>query len=175
MPAAYGAQEGGEPEPARLPGELAFCALLLLLSLFLLWQAYGISGFESLTSAGTFPMLAAATLVVTGTVFCWQSLRRGPADFGGQGNWQAFAVQVTPPIWMGFTVAVCLYMLALPRLGFLGASFLFLLLSMRLLGSQRWLLNVGVSVAALAAIYGVFQTIFSVVLPKGSWLQSLFR
>ena len=175
MPAAPDAQEGGEPGPARLPGELAFCALLLLLSLFLLWQAYGISGFESLTSAGMFPMLAAATMVVTGAVFSWQSLRRGPADFSGQGNWQAFVAQVTPPIWVGFTVAVCLYMLALPRLGFLGASFLFLLLSMRLLGSHRWLLNVGVSVATLAAIYGVFQTIFSVVLPKGSWLQNLFR
>ena len=168
------AQEGGETaRPKRPPGELTFCALLLLLSLFLLWQAYGISGFESLTSAGMFPMLASATMVVTGAVFVRQSLRRGPAQ--SDGHWQAFVAQVTPPIWLGSALAVCLYMLALPRLGFLGASFLFLLLSMRLLGSQRWLLNVGVSVVTLAAIYGVFQTIFSVVLPKGSWLQNLFR
>jgi putative tricarboxylic transport membrane protein len=126
------AQEGGETaRPKRPPGELAFCALLLALSLFLLWQAYGISGFESLTSAGMFPMLASATMVVTAAVFVRQSLRRGPANVSGQGNWQAFVVQITPPIWVGFTVAVCLYMLALPRLGFLGASFLFLLLSMR--------------------------------------------
>ena len=40
MPAAPDAQEGGEPGPVRLPGELAFCALLLLLSLFLLWQDF---------------------------------------------------------------------------------------------------------------------------------------
>jgi putative tricarboxylic transport membrane protein len=106
-------------------------------------------------------------------VFVRQSLRRGPAQ--SDGHWQAFVAQVTPPIWLGSALAVCLYMLALPRLGFLGASFLFLLLSMRLLGSHRWLLNVGVSAASLAAIYGVFQTIFSVVLPKGSWLQNLFR
>jgi putative tricarboxylic transport membrane protein len=98
MLAAPDAQEGGEPEPALLPGELAFCALLLLLSLFLLWQAHGISGFESLSSAGMFPMLAAATMVVTGAVFSWQSLRRGPANVSGQGNWQAFVVQITPPI-----------------------------------------------------------------------------
>ncbi len=167
-------QEGGEPgPPRRLPGELAFCALLLGLSLFLLWQAYGISGFESLTSAGMFPMLASATMVVTGAVFVRQSLRRGPAQSAGQ--WQAFVAQVTPPIWLGFALAVCLYMLALPRLGFVGASFLFLLLSMRFLGSRRWWLNAGLSAASLAAIYVVFQTIFSVVLPQGSWVQALFR
>lgn len=169
-------QEGGEPgPPRRLPGELAFCALLLALSLFLLWQAYGISGFESLTSAGMFPMLATATMVVTGAVFVVQSLRRGPADSSGRGHWQSFVARVTPPIWFGFTLAVCLYMLALSRLGFVGASFLFLLLSMRLLGSRRWLLNASVSAASLAAIYVVFQTIFSVVLPQGSWVQAVFR
>ena len=168
------AQEGSEPvPPQRPPGELAFCVLLLALSLFLLWQAYGISGFESLTSAGMFPMLASATMVVTGAVFVGQSLRRGPAQ--SDGHWQAFVAQVTPPIWLGFALAVCLYMLALPRLGFVGASFLFLLLSMRLLGSRRWWLNAGLSAASLAAIYVVFQTIFSVVLPQGSWVQAVLR
>jgi putative tricarboxylic transport membrane protein len=152
---------------------LAFCVLLLALSLFLLWQAYGISGFESLTSAGMFPMLATATMVVTGAVFVRQSLRRGPSESAG--TRQAFVAQVTPPIWVGFTLAVCLYMLALPRLGFVGTSFLFLLLSMRLLGSRRWLLNAGVSAASLAGIYVVFQTIFSVVLPQGSWVQAMLR
>ena len=174
MSAPPGAQEGGETAPPRRPpGELAFCVLLLALSLFLLWQAYGISGFESLTSAGMFPMLASATMVVTGAVFVAQSLRRGRAESAG--HWQAFVAQVTPPLWLGSALAVCLYMLALPRLGFIGASFVFLLLLMRLLGSQRWLLNVGVSAASLAGIYAVFQTIFSVVLPQGTWVQAVFR
>jgi putative tricarboxylic transport membrane protein len=53
----------------RLPGELTFALLLIGLSLFLLWQAYGISGFESLTSAGAFPMVAAAVMLVT-AVLC---------------------------------------------------------------------------------------------------------
>jgi putative tricarboxylic transport membrane protein len=170
-------QAAGEPSsPTRLPGELVFTALLLALSFFLLWQAYGISGFESLTSAGMFPMLAAATMVVTGVIFLRQTLSRGAADPSEDGGLTAaFLVKITPPVWVGFTLAVCLYMLALPRLGFIGASFVFLLLSMRLLGSRRWLLNLGVSAASLAAIYVVFQTIFSVVLPKGSWLQAIFR
>jgi putative tricarboxylic transport membrane protein len=80
---------------------------------------------------------------------------------------------MTPPAWLGLTLAVCLYMLALPKLGFVLASFLFLLLSMRLLGSQRWLLNVVVSALSLAAVHLVFRTLFSVVLPQGSWLKAV--
>jgi hypothetical protein len=49
----------------RLPGELTFTVLLLLGSLFLLYQAYGISGFESITSAGMFPMLSALVMAFT--------------------------------------------------------------------------------------------------------------
>ncbi len=37
---------------SRLPGETAFTVILLLVSAFMLWTAYGISGFESLSSAG---------------------------------------------------------------------------------------------------------------------------
>jgi putative tricarboxylic transport membrane protein len=45
---------------------------------------------------------------------------------------------------------------------------------MRLLGSRRWSVNLGVSALSLAAIYLVFQTVFSVVLPRGTWLRPLF-
>ena len=34
---------------SRLPGELLFLVLALLLSGFLLWAAWGIAGFESIT------------------------------------------------------------------------------------------------------------------------------
>ena len=36
----------------RLVGEVVFAVLMLLLSAFLLWSSYGISGFSSFTSAG---------------------------------------------------------------------------------------------------------------------------
>jgi putative tricarboxylic transport membrane protein len=47
--------------------------------------------------------------------------------------------------------------------------------SMALLGSRRWGLNLLVSALALAAIYVIFQTVFSVVLPSGTLLQGLFK
>ena len=50
-------------------------------------------------------------------------------------------------------------------------SYLFLVVSMRLLGGRRIVLNLLVSALSLAAIYVIFQTVFSVVLPKGVLLQ----
>ncbi len=67
-----------------------------------------------------------------------------------------------------FTLLIVAYMLLLEVLGFLVASYLFLLLSMQVLGSKRLGLNLVVSAVVLAAIFIVFQTAFSVVLPAGS-------
>lgn len=44
---------GGYPAQRR-PGELAFAAFLLIVSLILLWNAYGIAGFSKLSSPGPF-------------------------------------------------------------------------------------------------------------------------
>jgi len=47
--------------------------------------------------------------------------------------------------------------------------------SMWLLGSRKWVLNLWVSALSLAVVYAIFQTIFSVVLPSGSWLAGVFK
>jgi putative tricarboxylic transport membrane protein len=61
-------------------------------------------------------------------------------------------------------------MLLLSKLGFVLSAYLFLVLSMRLLGSTRWLFNILLSAISLAVVYLIFQTVFSVILPKGTWL-----
>ncbi|MBM3336332.1 MAG: tripartite tricarboxylate transporter TctB family protein [Betaproteobacteria bacterium] len=157
-------------QDARKPGEVTFTVLMLVGSAFLLWQSFGISGFQSWSSAGMFPMLAAATLLVTGLLTVRHLLRRPAAPDSGA---RAFFAQIAPLQLLGGVGAVAAYMLMLQPLGFLPSSLLFLFLSMRLFGSERWGLNLSVSVASLAAIHLVFSTVFSVVLPKGSWLVAL--
>lgn len=160
----------------RLPGELSFLAALLLASLFLLWTAYGISKFESLTSAGAFPMFAAAVMVLCALLILRDAVRAKTMDGeAGESLVHQFVRRLTPPVVVGFTVAIALYMALLQPLGFLLASYLFLVVSMALLGSRRWGLNLLVSAVALAAIYVIFQTVFSVVLPSGTLLQGLFN
>jgi putative tricarboxylic transport membrane protein len=176
------------------PGEAFFASLLLLMSGFLLWSAHGISGFGSTVSAGAFPMGAAAVMVVCALVFLERAVRRA-ASGGAMSSTAAAAAasagdggiagvdaspspagpagwrRIVPPVLLWNTLALAGYMLALETAGFHVSSVVFLLLSMRLLGSTRWGLNVAVAAGAVAAIHVVFQTVFSVVLPAGTLWQ----
>jgi putative tricarboxylic transport membrane protein len=160
----------------RLAGEIVFSLLLVAVSLFLLWTAYGISGFSSITSAGAFPMFATLVMVISGVAVFVQTVRaplREPE--AGDSPLQQFLRQLTPAVVVLFTALIAAYMLLLQPLGFLLASYLFLVASMWLLGSRRLLLNLGLSAVCLAAIYLIFQTVFSVVLPTGTLLQGWLR
>jgi putative tricarboxylic transport membrane protein len=154
---------------ARLPGEVGFVLVLLLVSVFMLWQAFLISGFDSLSSPGVFPMIATATMLVSGLIILGDTRRLPPEDGGG--GWERFRRRIAPlPIAL-FTALIVAYVLLLERAGFLLSSYLFLVASMLLLGSRRIVLTLLVSAGALAAIHIVFRTVFSVVLPKGVLLD----
>ena len=83
--------------------------------------------------------------------------------------------QLTPGVWVAQVLAIALYMLALQPFGFLASSYLFLVVSMRLLGSRRWVANLVISAVSLATIYVIFERAFSVVLPVGRVWQGLLR
>jgi putative tricarboxylic transport membrane protein len=160
----------------RLPGELVFAGLMLLLSAFLLWTAHGISGFKSLTSAGSFPMAAAATMLLCSLVVAVQSVKARPADAASAESLpRRFLRRIAPPVLLWSTLAIVIYMLTLEWLGFIVGSSAFLLVTMFILGERRWLRMLLVSALSLAAIYVVFQTAFSVVLPTGSLWQGVFQ
>ncbi|MDD2882444.1 MAG: tripartite tricarboxylate transporter TctB family protein [Rhodoferax sp.] len=160
----------------RLPGEFVFALLLIVFSLFMLWQAYSISKFESLTSAGAFPMFAATVMLISGLIAAGETARMTPqpgAD--GESVWRQFVRQITPGMLVQFVVAIAAYMFLLERLGFVLSSYVFLVVSMWLLGSRKLILNLWVSALSLAVVYAIFQTIFAVVLPSGTWLAGVFK
>lgn len=160
----------------RLPGELTFSLLLIVFSLFLLWQAYAISGFESLTSAGAFPMVAVGVMLITAALSLRDTTKSKPLP-GNEGESlpQQFVRQIAPGMLVMFVIAIAAYMVALETAGFILSSYLFLLVSMWILGSRKLFLNVWVSALVLAAVYLIFQTIFSVVLPTGTIFQGLLK
>lgn len=152
-------------QPDRQPGELAFSLLLLVASLFLAWQAWTIAGFTSLSSAGVMPMLATATMALSGLVILGRTARRrAPA---GQGGGRRFLAEITPPRLALFAAMIVLYMLALEPAGFLVSSFVFLFAGMAFLHRRSLLLSFVVSTASLALIWFVFRHVFAVVLPAG--------
>lgn len=151
----------------RLPGELTFMVLAVAFSAFMLWTAYGISQFESISSPGVFPMLCAALLLITGLMSLIKTAK-ARLQLEGETFFQHFVRKLAPLQLVLFTALIVAYALTLEILGFLLGSYLFLLLSMQVLGSKRIGLNLLVSAVVLAAIFVVFQTAFSVVLPAGS-------
>ncbi|GIK85912.1 MAG: tripartite tricarboxylate transporter TctB family protein [Burkholderiales bacterium] len=156
------------PPERRLPGELAFVLFLLLFGATALWQATSISGLGSWSSPGAVPMLAALVMLVSAARVALATLRRPPAEVpSGSSLSREFAHALLPRVVVAFTLLIVLYMFALEPLGFVVSSLLFLVAGMWVLGSRRIVYNVVVSAASLAAIYVIFQTAFSVVLPAG--------
>ncbi len=155
------------PEP-RLPGELTFVLVLLLFGATALWQAYRISGFTSWSSPGAVPMLAALVLLGAALRIALTAWRQPPADVPEGSTLSAqFGHVLLPRVIVAFTLLIVLYMFALEPLGFVVSSFLFLAAGMWVLGSRRVVYNLAISAICLAAVYVIFQTAFSVVLPAG--------
>jgi putative tricarboxylic transport membrane protein len=158
----------------RLVGETIFVVLLLAMSLFLLFTAYKISGFKSLSSAGAYPMAATTTMLVSGLVILRNTLRSGDAPgLAGESAAQRFARQITPMVVVLFTGSIILYMLLLEKIGFVISSFLFLMVSMRVLGSRNWRTNLFATIVTIIGIYVIFRSAFSVVLPQGDILKHM--
>lgn len=151
----------------RLPGELTFIVAATLFSLFMLWTSFQISGI-AWSSPGSFPMLCAGIMLVTGAMNVVATARRKLELEPGQSWLQQFVARLAPLTLVLFTGLIVAYMLLLEVLGFLLSSYVFLTVSMWVLGSRRLPLNLVVSLLVLAAIFIVFRTAFTVVLPAGS-------
>lgn len=147
----------------RRPGEIAFGVVLLIFSLIMLWQAYAIAGFSSLSSAGAFPMAMASIMAVTAAISLLRSLRL-PSPSGGM---QLFVKEILPPAVVVFSLLILGYSLLLQPLGFVLASFVFLLVSSWFLQAGQFKRALLLSVLSIVSVYIVFRLIFQVVLPEG--------
>ena len=159
----------------RLPGELTFALLMLLLGLTALWLSYRISGFASWSSAGSVPLGTGLVLTVSALLIVRGALKKHPAQSQpGDPLWHQFYEKVFPARHLVFTAVIAAYMLSLESIGFLAASFLYLTLSNVALGERRWLRLILMNALILTLVYLVFQTAFSVVLPEG-FVERIFK
>ncbi len=145
----------------RKPGELVFSILVVVVSLTLLYSAYGISGFEALSAPGAVPMAATVVMVVTSLIVLLRSLKSQPNQ-GGK-----FLRDVVPlriALVMGLILA---YAIALKPLGFLPTSALFLILLIKLLSRRSWAYCTGIGLISLLGIYLIFRIVFTVLMPTG--------
>ena len=160
----------------RRPGELVFNLLMVLGSLYLLWSAYGISGFEALSAPGAVPMVTTAVMLIcTGLIFL-ETLRKSKITA------EKIEREILPLPVIVTILAITAYAIALRPLGFLPTSFLFLTGLIRYLAKYSLIRSALLSLLMVAVIYLLFRIVFTVLMPAGivpeaeiiAWVKSLF-
>ncbi len=174
-------------------GETLFVAALLAFSAAALWESYGIAGFSKWSSPGVFPMLASAVMLVCSLFIYRDARKRGAGSLIKNESEHTFelsassddpaATQQSPPVIdatrvfprrvVTITALLAVYVVAMPTLGFLLCSGLFLFISISYLWNKPLWLSLGVSMASLVVIHFLFRRVFQVVLPEGA-IISLF-
>ncbi len=145
----------------RRPGEVAFAVFLVLASLGLLWNAYGISGFRALSGAGSVPMATTAVMAVTSLLVLIRTAARPKVAS------ETFGRDILPPTIIFVALLLVAYGVALRPLGFLPTSALFLIAAIKLLSRRSWVFTVTVALASLVVIWLVFRIVFTVLMPPG--------
>lgn len=160
----------------RRPGELVFNLAMVLGSLFLLWSAYGISGFEALSAPGAVPMVTTAIMAICGGLILLETLRKSKVTA------EKLERDILPMPVIVTIAAIAAYALALKPLGFLPTSFLFLTGLIAYLARYSLLRSALLSLAIVAFIYLLFRVVFTVLMPPGivpeaeilAWVKALF-
>jgi putative tricarboxylic transport membrane protein len=147
-------------------GENFFGWLLMAFSLCVLFQAYQISGFSSIRSPGTFPMIASAVMVVSLALILLNNRKQEKPDAKGLADeLRQAAKRVLPGVFLVYMGINIVYLLLIQPLHFLPSSFGFLLASMIYLKGSTVIKSVVITAVMLAGIYLIFQYFFRVMLP----------
>lgn len=153
-------------------GERGFSLLLLVFSVTAFWQSYQISGFEGLSTPGVFPMLSSATMVLASVCILIQSCLKSATTPDIESQDTAYTGNIITRRFVILVLLISGYVIAMPLLGFLFASSLFLLLSFKYLWQKSWLNCLVLTGASVAIVFLVFRQLFQVVLPKGLFFQA---
>ncbi|MFK7856559.1 MAG: tripartite tricarboxylate transporter TctB family protein [Granulosicoccus sp.] len=178
-------------------GETIFVVVLIAFSATALWLAHGIAGFSKWSSPGVFPMLASATMLVCGLFILKDCLRNkkkaaslvqqdltvqthaAKADLAVKSNVPSSTTDSTcengvlPKRVAILSILMVIYVAAMPTLGFLIDSGLFLFVSISYLWNRSAWMALLVSLLSLMIIHIVFRLAFQVILPQGTLIELL--
>ncbi len=163
-----------ETNNEKKPGETAFVVILVIFSLFLTWQAYGISGFDSLSSPGSFPMAVSFIMVISSIIILLKSTKLGI------NNSILFWKDILPKNIIIISIFILIFALMLQNIGFLISAYYFLSGSIYFLNKGNLKFSLGVAFLSLFIIYILFHMVFSVIMPEGiipereiwAWLEN---
>lgn len=147
-------------------GENLVGVLLLVFSLLVLREAYKISGFSSISSAGTVPMGAAVVMVLAMIGHLIDNRRKQKPDFSGFAAEMSYVTKDTfPRVLLIYVAVIFIYVVLIKPIHFMPSSFLFFLTSIILLRGASAKRAVLISIGMLASVYIIFHYVFRVLLP----------
>jgi putative tricarboxylic transport membrane protein len=152
-----------EEKTQQRPGERILMWFILAISLSAFIVALRIPHLEHLSSSGAFPIFITFIMIASAIRILWKNRKQYAVLTLAEEVRQAqpFAA---PKIVAGYTVILILYILLTAPLHFLPSSYLFLVGSFLFLkGSNLWK-SFLIAAFMLAIIFGLFQTIFKVIL-----------
>ncbi|HIJ57757.1 MAG TPA: tripartite tricarboxylate transporter TctB family protein, partial [Deltaproteobacteria bacterium] len=127
---------------------------------------YRISGFSSISSPGTFPMIAASVMVLSIVLLMLDNRKMKKPDVVGLADELRRTVkEVLSRVFLIYTAVIIVYMILIEPLHFLPSSFVFLFVSMIYLKGSTFFKSLIISAVSLGGIYFIFQYFFRVVLP----------
>lgn len=146
-------------------GERTFCVLLVIFSLFVLHQAYLISGFSSISSPGAFPLGAGTVLLIAAVRVLWELRGKPTHGEGWVASAKRFSHEHFPRHIVVFTLLSVAYLAVIQWASFYVSTFVFLMLSIVYLRRGKVLSALMASGISVLAIYLLFTLAFSVYLP----------
>jgi putative tricarboxylic transport membrane protein len=140
---------------------LGFAIFLMLASLFLLYSAYGISGFKALSSPGSVPMATTLVMVVSSFIIALRTSRLSKVAH------ETLSKDILPVMVILFIGFLVIFGLLLKPLGFVLTAALFLTIAIKVLARRGWGYTLTVALGSLVVIWIVFRVVFTVLLPAG--------
>lgn len=149
------------PEKHRKPGEIGFAVLLTLFGALGYYFALPMTH-DSLAAPSVFPKLASIIIVILGIICVRNALKKEPPE---EGSPNAF-VFLLPRDVLVMLVMLIIYSIALPRIHFIPASYIFMVAGMIYLHRGKFIWQSFVlSAIAMVALVLVFRYVFLVILP----------
>lgn len=154
------ATPGGYPDQRR-PGELGFALFLTAASAYLLYSAYGISGFRALSAPGSVPMATTFVMLVAASIVAIRTARLKRVTH------ETLAHDILPGMVILFVGLLIAFGLLLRPLGFVPTAALFLVVAIKVLARRGWGYTLTVALGSLVLIWIIFRVVFTVLLPAG--------
>ena len=156
----------GHDEHTLRPAEVLFLALLLFLSVAIIYMSYKISGFSSFSSPGAFPLFVGVVMLFSCIMSLRETRKGKKSAYDTQINEISAALKILfPGKMMIFTLMIITYGYFLGSVGFLISTSCFLWVSMVYLKGATSLKAIWITILNVSLTYAVFRYIFLVLLP----------